>query len=243
MINLKLNHINKTQPTKKEIDMNLINNPMVILPEMVKIPGSTISMGKYPVTFDEFDYFCSEIKTSKKPKDNGWGRGKRPVINVNKEWSKWSWEGRYHHNAKEYCQWLSEQTGRVYRLPSEAEWEYACRANVGDLEWERLTRKCGWTGTNEDEWVYVEYTGENRNENKSHTVGTVWETNAFGLCDMNGNVWEWVENSEVEEGRGITRGQFGFRSGVSRREYSLRGVAEYGAVTGFRVVCESGSCR
>jgi formylglycine-generating enzyme required for sulfatase activity len=112
-------------------------------PEMVELPGGTFMMGsangfddekpvhevtltpfaigRYPVTFAEYDRYC-EKKGIEKPSDQGWGRGRRPVINV-------SW-----YDVVAYCEWLSQQTGHTYRLPTEAEWEYACRAgSTGDF--------------------------------------------------------------------------------------------------------------
>lgn len=113
-------------------------------PVMVKAPGGEFKMGsassstyfderpkhtvklkafsisKYEVTFNEYDQYA-EAKGIVKPDDNGWGRGRRPVINV-------SWD-----DANVYAQWLSEQTGYQYRLPSEAEWEYVARAGSKTL--------------------------------------------------------------------------------------------------------------
>ena len=74
------------------------------------------AIGKYEVTFAEWDACAAERGCQHKPGDEGWGRAKRPVINV-------SW-----HDATEYVAWLSKKTGNGYRLPTEAEWEYAARA-------------------------------------------------------------------------------------------------------------------
>ena len=75
------------------------------------------AIGRFPVTFADYDRFCA-VAGRDQPEDQGWGRDRYPVIDVSRE------------DAVAYCLWLSGQTGRTYRLPSEAEWEYACRAGT-----------------------------------------------------------------------------------------------------------------
>src|SRR5262249_19680775 len=77
------------------------------------------TVGKFEVTFTEWDACVADGGCKHNPGDEGWGRGKRPVINV-------SWDDV----TKEYLPWLSRKTGKTYRLLSEAEWEYAARAGT-----------------------------------------------------------------------------------------------------------------
>ncbi|MCI5220385.1 MAG: formylglycine-generating enzyme family protein, partial [Candidatus Electrothrix sp. LOE2] len=130
----------------------------------------SFSIGRYPVTFVEYDLFC-EATGCKNPNDRGWGRGKRPVINV-------SWK-----NAVDYCKWLSRETGHTYRLPTEAEWEYACRAG-SEAKW------C--FGDNEE--CLVKYAWYSKNSNKKTRLIGEKNANAWGLHDMHGNVREWCRD-------------------------------------------------
>jgi len=83
------------------------------LPELVKIPDRSYEVGKYSVTFEEYDAFCDATGT-KKPSDNGWGRGRQPVINV-------SW-----NDAQEYIAWLNEIAGEdgVWCMSNEDAFEH-----------------------------------------------------------------------------------------------------------------------
>jgi formylglycine-generating enzyme required for sulfatase activity len=120
------------------------------------------------VTFDEYDHFCAATER-KKPEDNGWGRRRRPMIAV-------SWR-----EAVAYCAWLANKTGQPYRLPSEAEWEYAARAGT-------TTRYAFGGAITPKDANYSE-----SKLGKTTEVGA-YSPNAWGLYDMHGNVWEWVED-------------------------------------------------
>ena len=186
-------------------------------PEMVTIPAGRFRMGcvsgkgcsnaekpvhevtiaafalsKYEVTFVEYDRF-TDATGRQRVDDEGWGRGRRPVIRV------------FWGDAVAYTEWLSEKTGERYRLPSEAEWEYAARAgsetkyHFGDEE-SQLCRYGNHADTSTDyRW---------RNQACSDGVGkqtaTVgrYQPNAWGLHDMHGNLWEWVQDCWNDSYRG-----------------------------------------
>jgi formylglycine-generating enzyme required for sulfatase activity len=115
------------------------------------------------------------------PPDRGWGRGDRPVINV-------SWD-----DARAYADWLSDQTGQRYRLPTEAEWEYAARAGTTTPFW---TGDCIHTDqANYDGNYDYNGCGAKTGVHRGQTVpaGSL-PPNAFGLHEIAGNVWEWVED-------------------------------------------------
>jgi len=130
-------------------------------------------MGRYPVTFAEYDKFA-EATDRKKPNDNGWGRGNHPVIYVSYE------------DGVAYTEWLCVQTGQTYRLPSEAEWEYAARAGTETVYW--------WGNEIGQNWTNCCEGGSRWGGKQTSPVGS-FEPNAFGLYDMLGNVWEWVADS------------------------------------------------
>lgn len=152
-------------------------------------------MEKYEVTWEEFDQFAFSLDLKKKEREKidltkqsktekladavtrptppyadetfGYGRNGQPAICMT------------HHAAMEYCRWLSEKTGKVYRLPTEAEWEYACRAG---------TKTAYYWG--DDPEKYEEYAWDVMNAETPQKVGKK-KPNPWGLYDMHGNVAEW----------------------------------------------------
>lgn len=126
------------------------------------------------VTFEQYDRFCQSTKRTCPP-DEGWGRGEQPVIHV-------SW-----HDATAYSAWLSKQTGHIYRLPSEAEWEFAARAGQNTKFWWGNEYIQGLDHCDRDLG----------NCPQGSELGHPWEVgiltaNPFGLYDMTSNVAEWV---------------------------------------------------
>jgi formylglycine-generating enzyme required for sulfatase activity len=220
-------------------------------PEMVLVQGGTFSMGsndgendekpvhsvtvssfyisKYEITFTAYDAFCDATGHTR-PDDNGWGRGNRPVINV-------SWD-----DAMAYCGWLSYKTGKKYRLPTEAEWEFAASGgNKGQ----------GHTYSGGD-YVEVFAWCSSNSGNQTHPVGQK-EPNELGLYDMSGNVWEWCSDWYGDYGsysqtdpQGASSGTFRVLRGgswslyprycrVARRGNATPDLRNY--FNGFRVVC------
>lgn len=127
-------------------------------------------IGKYAVTFDEWDA-CEKAGVCPHAKDQGWGRGQRPVINV-------SW-----NDVQTYIAWLNQQTGKHYRLPTEAEWEYAARGGKESAyPWgNSISRKQANYGS----WF------KGFKTHRTQVVGS-YQANGYGLYDTFGNVWEWV---------------------------------------------------
>jgi formylglycine-generating enzyme required for sulfatase activity len=134
------------------------------------------SIGKHEVTFEEYEHFAS-ASGRRVPKDRGWGRNKRPVINV-------SWE-----DAVQYTEWLSQQTGKHYRLPSEAEWEYAARAGTETAYW--------WGNDIGHNRANCNGCGSRWDRKRTAPVGS-FRPNPFGLYDTAGNVWEWVQDCKLD---------------------------------------------
>ena len=190
-----------------------------IEPEMVEIPAGSFQMGdvqgtgtvdekpirkvefqeplaigKYEVTFAEYEryLYAQGIKERNFPSDEGWGRERQPVINV-------SWD-----DAVAYARWLSEQTSKRYRLPTEAEWEYAARGGTTSAWFwsDDASQACTYANVFDRgheaalEYRYGITFGSAACEDdyaETAPVGS-FQANAYGLHDTAGNVWEWVDD-------------------------------------------------
>jgi formylglycine-generating enzyme required for sulfatase activity len=146
--------------------------------------AAPFAVGKFTITFDEWeDCVKGGGCTGYRPDDQGWGRGKRPAIDI-------SWD-----LAKAYVGWLAARTGKPYRLLTEAEWEYAARAgstttfSTGDTISARLANYDASEDGSGPSPV---------NRMKTLPVGS-FPPNAFGLYDMHGNIAQWVEDCWHDE--------------------------------------------
>lgn len=198
-----------------------------------RVRVDSFAIAKYEVTFEDYDRFCSQTGRQK-PDDNGWGRGRRPVINV-------SWS-----DAMEYCRWLSSLTGEKFRLPTEAEWEFAAKGGIKN----RGFRFSGSDNIDEVGW-------HSGNSNGTTHEAGLKKPNELGLYDMNGNAWEWCfdwynENyyasSAGKNPRGPASGVYHPLRGGSWYSYAgrsccssvrVRDLSDYkDNTTGFRIVRE-----
>ncbi|TAE72490.1 MAG: TIR domain-containing protein [Bacteroidetes bacterium] len=157
---------------------------------------SSFYMAKYEVTVEEYEKYCTATNTKmpNAPDFNpNWKNKRHPIVNV-------SWE-----DATTYCAWLSKTTGKKYRLPTEAEWEYACRAGTttpfstgANLTTAQGNYNGNYPYNNNAKGVYRQGTTE---------VGS-FSPNAWGLYDMHGNVWEWCQDYYNSDYNGIKESGF-----------------------------------
>ena len=185
-------------------------------PKMITIPGKDFEMGRFDVTRGQFAEFVNETNYDAGGKcwtfEGEWeersGRNWRnpgfpqddnhPVACVN-----WN-------DAQAYILWLSKKTGKQYRLPREAEWEYACYGGS-------QTEYCGSNDINAVAWY------ESNSGGQTHAVGQK-QANGYGLYDMSGNVWQWME--DCGEGdcaqRMLRGGSWNYEPQIVRAAYRFR---------------------
>jgi formylglycine-generating enzyme required for sulfatase activity len=135
--------------------------------------GQSFAVGKFEVTFDEWDACVAHGGCTWAPEDRFWGRRRQPVMNV-------SWD-----DAKQYAAWIARLTGKPYRLLTEAEWEYAARGGT--------TTIYSWSNDISNGNANCDGCGSQWDGKRTAPVGS-FKPNAFGLYDMHGNVEEWVED-------------------------------------------------
>ena len=180
-----------------------------------------IAMGRYEVTFADYDRFITATGGAR-PDDEGWGRGRRPVINVSQE------------DAKAYATWLSVQTGKRYRLPSESEWEYGARAGTRTrYSWgdDIICSQARYGRGEGGECSNIFY--------GTSPVGS-FEPNEFGLYDMHGNVWEWVEDCLHGNYEGAPSDGSAWTSGCDSDWRVVRGGAWYNNLRVLRAATRDG---
>jgi formylglycine-generating enzyme required for sulfatase activity len=140
------------------------------------------AVGATPATFDDWDAYAGQTG-ARRPRDRGWGRGRNPVVDV-------SWD-----DAVGYVDWLSGRECRRYRLPSEAEWEYCCRAGTTGVFSTGST-----VSIDQANYLYSDFR-QRPGLGRPVPVGS-YPPNPFGLFDMHGNVCELVADVWHDDYRG-----------------------------------------
>ena len=168
--------------------------------------SSAFAVGVYEVTFEEWDACVSAGDCGGyRPDDEGWGREKRPVINVSRS------------DARVYVRWLSQKTDEDYLLLSESEWEYVARAGT--------TTRYHWGDAIGRNRANCNGCGSRWDGELTSPVGS-FGANAFGLHDVHGNVWEWVEDCYNDSYAGAPNDGSVWSSGTCSR-HVLRGGSWY----------------
>jgi formylglycine-generating enzyme required for sulfatase activity len=177
-----------------------------------------IAVGRFATTFDDWEACVKGggCVHNSAPADEGWGRGRRPVINV-------SWE-----DAEEYAAWLSRKTGKKYRLLSEAEWEYAARAgSTTTYPWGDQIG-CGNAAYDLKSGSSCAATDGKLSVHGTQVVGT-YPANRWGLYDMIGNVWQWCEDDWHPDYRGAPDDGSAWRGGDVSMRILRGGSWNYGS--------------
>ena len=196
----------KTKPQPAAPSAPKVFKDCDVCPEMVVIPRGAFVMGsdllpaekpKHPVfikkpfamsqfeiTFDNWEACLAERGCTHNPHDHNWGRGRQPIMNID------------FHMAEGYAKWLSKKTGQIYRLPSEAEWEYAARAGSTTAYWFGDDEKDGKINCRNCSGAVPGH--------RNAPVGQ-YDPNPFGLYDMHGNAYEWVSDCWVPHYKGAPR--------------------------------------
>ena len=153
-------------------------------PRHLVVIAKPLAVGRFTLTFEEWDACVADGGCNgRKPGDQGWGRGRQPVINV-------SWD-----DSSTYLLWLSRKTGKTYRLLTEADWEYAARAGS--------TTAFYWGDEIGKNNANCDGCGSKWDNQQTAPVGS-FTANAFGLYDMAGNVWQWVQDCYHENYEGVS---------------------------------------
>ena len=180
------------------------------------------AVGRFAVTFAEWDACVAERGCDGyKPEDGGWGRADRPVINVN-------WD-----DAQTYVQWLSKKTGKGYRLLTEAEREYVTRAGKKTPFWWGTSISASQANY-DGNYSYAE--GEKDEYRRKTLPVKSFQANPWGLYQVHGNVWEWVEDCLEDSYR------FAPADGSARATYTCDRVIRGGSWTD-EPQCLRAACR